>query len=834
MARKVFHPISQKFGEREIYRDQNTFAGGLYADPPHSEIPDNAVARLENAHAHSQYLRGRNGSRLYSDTTYPAITGKTGLTLSQSGTLITRTGGSFTQADVSNWIVWDDGTNTEITRYISATVVETQFSATRTSTNAYIRGRVNSRYWHSTLRKIVMHIGNEFYVADSIAMSTWTRIIILEGTPSNATSSFDEQDDFTICGTSNGLFKIVLDTTYPYAFQINSPVPTVKVSSGVQEDQKTYGRRVLYSMCRMTGEEPFRNRNSANTDIELESGTVEATEDEDDFSEIWTEEKIGANTKTQGRLTCAALATADHDVSEVWEIITDGTFIITYTYANNTAQTETVYVDFTGVVTLREVADRIQTASRVFFPDIECWFSNNHFVFSSGEIDGTSISWLTDGAAGTNIADNLLGRAADGGSLDTAFVYEQPTTITGLRVPTRSSLSTIAQRQWTHYSIYETLDIGNAGTDPITGEANVPDRFVWAYDLRVAASFYAEKSTDSIVTAEDGEFEEADVGSVIGWRDGDRDTIIAFISSTQVRVATETYFDNPKSLMAAAIGNGEVTEASQSSNTVTWSKGTNFADVEVGDTIYWPDGRRSQVSALISDTQVRVSDSTTRSATGMTFHPTGRNYYDRVSDDKLRSRINKGIWLLQQRFHTAIPNGNMIVVTPAFIFVAAREDTVINYGTYEPAYRYLLGYHYSYYQVETSIKDAITHMEEFPNRLIVFCSKKTYGGPVNESTQFAVKGTGSFVTTFNGFQLVDGNIGVRDWGSIRKPIHGKSILVTSEPAVREFDGYSYGQNLAEDEARGMEKVMNELRSWFRASGSCYHPDLGYVIWGRKK
>ncbi len=834
MARKVFRPISQKFGEREIYRDQSSFAGGLYADEPHSEIPDNSIARLDNAHAHTQYLRGRNGSRRYVDTQYPAITGKTGITLSQSGTTITRSGGSFTQADVSNWIVWDDGTNTEITSFVSATVVETQFSATRSSTNAYIRGRINSRYWHSTLRKIIMHIGNEFYVANSIAMSSWTRIIILEGTPSNATSSFDEQDDFTICGTSNGIFKIVLDTTYPYAFRINSPVPTVRVSSGVREDQKTYGRRVLYAMSRITGEELFRNRNSENAFIELESGTVEATEDNDDFSEVWTEEKIGNNTKTQGRLTCAALSTANHDVSEVWEIITDGTFIITYTYANGTTQTETVYVDFTGVVALREVADRIQTAARAFFPDIECWFSNDHFVFSSGEINGTSISWLTDGATGTNIADNLAGRSTDGGSLDTAFIYEQPVTITGFRVPTRSSLSTIAQRQWTHYSIYESLDIGDAGTDPVTGEANVPDRFVWAYDLRIAASFYASKATDGTVTAEDGEFEEADVGSVIEWRDGDRDTITAFISSTQVSVAVELYFDNPKDLMAAAIGNGEVTKASQSGNTVTWIKGTNFANIELGDTLYWPDGKRSQVSTLVSNTQIQVLDSATRSATGVTFHPTGRNYYDRISDERLRARINKGVWLLQQRFHEALPNGNMLVATPAFIFVAAREDTIIYYGTFTPTTKYLTGYHNPYYQVETGIKDAITHIEEFPNRLIVFCSKKTYGGPVNESTQFAVKGTGSFVTTFNGFQLVDGNIGLRDWGSIRKPIYGKTILVTSEPAVREFDGYSYGENKAEDERLGMSKVMNELRSWFRASGSCYHPNLGYVIWGRRK
>ena len=63
------------------------------------------------------------------------------------------------------------------------------------------------------------------------------------------------------------------------------------------------------------------------------------------------------------------------------------------------------------------------------------------------------------------------------------------------------------------------------------------------------------------------------------------------------------------------------------------------------------------------------SDSTTRSETGVTFHPVGRNYNDRISDTKLRTRINAGVWLLQQRFYEALPDGNIVVVTPGFLFL---------------------------------------------------------------------------------------------------------------------------------------------------------------------
>lgn len=829
MARKLLKPISQKFGEREIYRDQKTFEGMIH-DVPHSEIPDDYIARIANGSCYGQYARGRNGTTLWQESNYPALTDPV-YSLSQSANIVTiREGGTFSLADVSNYIVWDSGHNNEITGYISPTQATVSDSATRTGISCYKRGRINGRDWHNIQKKIIHHIGQKFYIANDIQMSGWTEVILLEGTPSNANSTFDEMDELFINSNSGGTFKIVLDTPVPYAFRINSRVPRTRISGNVREGHRKYGRRYLYAGLRLTGDANIRNRNTLGSLVEWESGTNYFNEDLKDYGEVWTETKIGNKTNTQGRIIGAALATADMDASGVWGIITNGTLNITYISSANVSRTENVFVDFTGVMNMTEVADRIDAAAKAFFPDITIEFIDDHFLITSGEVNGTSLSWITNGTGGTNIADNMLCRNGDGGSLSTGFIYEDSSVIGTLEIEQRSELDTTKQRHWTHYAVYGTLDTGVNGTDPITGIGNNPERYVWIADVRVAGAFYASKNVTGLVTATVGEFELADEGSVIEWEDGDRDTITQYISSSQVRVAYDNYFDDPKSLQAAAIGNGSIARASQAGYRVTITNGSGrVTSNNIGDTVFWSDGTRSYITRIISGTVFDVHVTATKSTQGLTFGSQRRNFNDSVSDDILRARVQKGSWLLQQRFWTEMPIANIVAVTSAMMFQCKRGDSEIQYCTYTPTTKYLAGCYHSFYQVETGIKDAITHMTEFPNRLIVWCANKTWGGPINESTQLAIEGTGSFITIFNGLQLVDGNIGMRDWGSLQMPVHGMAYLLTMEPAYRQFDGYSYGPNLAE--VKDLPAVMDEIRGWHKATASAYHPNIGLLLWG---
>ena len=98
-------------------------------------------------------------------------------------------------------------------------------------------------------------------------------------------------------------------------------------------------------------------------------------------------------------LTGGNAATADFNT---WASVTDGSFAITI---NGVARTISG-IDFTGVLSMADVAGKIQTAIRVATSALEtCAWSVNHFVFSS--VNATSISAITVTSAtgaGTDIS----------------------------------------------------------------------------------------------------------------------------------------------------------------------------------------------------------------------------------------------------------------------------------------------------------------------------------------------------------------------------------------------------------------------------------------------
>ncbi|HUX56363.1 MAG TPA: hypothetical protein VMV77_05285 [Bacteroidales bacterium] len=149
---------------------------------------------------------------------------------------------------------------------------------------------------------------------------------------------------------------------------------------------------------------------------------------------------------------------------------------------------------------------------------------------------------------GTNTEDIVTNQAGLDKVWHTGMISESNPIIVGpLWVPKVPNTSP-QEYQWhlTHFPIYRTLEI--EGTYAKLGEANVtsradfnnPDRFVWVNDLRICGAFYARKQ-DGLIIAEVGEFEVADVGSVVEWENGDRDEITEYIEPTIVRYAAGRY-----------------------------------------------------------------------------------------------------------------------------------------------------------------------------------------------------------------------------------------------------------------------------------------------------
>lgn len=842
MGRKIHRPISQRFGEREISRVQDRFSDGMIGDEAPSEIPhETSMWRIYDSIAYPHEIRGRTGSTLWADTDLPALgsvcfnSSTVRYRLEKNGNVITsHSGAIFDEGWVGRWIIWPDNTQSEIVQYLSGTQVLADESVTSHSVcRAYARGRVCVRDWHKTQRRVITQLETELWYSDYRANSYTKLIKISHEALRNAQSDWDEFDKYGLV-FNGGIFKVVLDTEFPYYYRINTPIPTTRVTSNDRQGQLTKCRQYLYSMVRLTQNQNIRTRETNGVITEQESGTVAydpATYR--DYGEVWTRYSVGDGSKTYGVITGAAIAAADMDPS-AWGLITNGSFIFT----RNSIQ-ETIYVDFTAVTTMADVADRIQLAIQSVFPDATCEFDEDHFVFTSGRVDGSTLDWLVAAAAGTDISDNLLCRNGDGGTLSNTGAYERESEVGVFELPVSGDDVNEKQWHWTHYRVYGNLDQGPDGTDPQTGEANSP-LFTWVHDLRVCGAFWARSNkvktpegavSGDIIEALYGMFEPADVGTVLEWEDGARETIIEYIDPTHVRIEQAYYGGTYTGYRACAIGNGRVLRASQTGNIVT-AEVNSFLSTDVGRPIMWSMGHTSYICEYIAPGSVRVYDSTERVTQGITLDPQYRNFCDTKNDDALRAQIEADSLMLISRFWRPLPLSNVGAVVPNFLVAGRRNQKDWWYSQVLPTQKYFGGYYHPTHHTNEDCEDGIQEVRQYTNKILFFCQNKWYAGPTNSHS--TVVSAGITLVKFLGLQF-GGNVGLFDYGSYYDIDDDAGGMITSDQSAEVFDGYNFSGNLAEDKRTGMEKVMDELRSWIRATASIFVRGKhgGFMWWGKR-
>lgn len=392
---------------------------------------------------------------------------------------------------------------------------------------------------------------------------------------------------------------------------------------------------------------------------------------------------------------------------------------------------------------------------------------------------------------------------------------------------------TSVNQEPTHYSLYRTMDIGTNGTDVLEGEGNNTELFVWVEDIPVGKALTVTVS-GTTCTNTVGYFEDMDIGSVINVYDGTAEyerTIASRTSSTVVELASA--LPSGATSQPACIGAGTLMSASQSGNVVTSEASGlfTFASGDIGKTIYWTDGDYSIISGLTSSTVVGVADSETRSAQGAMIDPRVRNFRDVLADrpedgeswtlDQLSSRIAG--YTLQNRFWTAVPNGNLGVIVPGFTFVAPANSKFLYYSQLPIGYEYMMGHYNAGYQF-TRLKDAINNLIEYPNSVIVRCKTSTYDIPINTFNEVIIEGLGEYVAVISAQNLVDESIGSTDKGGSVWTDEGLEYVITNEPAIRLFNGQKYGENIATD------RIMDDLRKMNAAYAATYDPFNGFIFW----
>jgi hypothetical protein len=392
----------------------------------------------------------------------------------------------------------------------------------------------------------------------------------------------------------------------------------------------------------------------------------------------------------------------------------------------------------------------------------------------------------------------------------------------------------IYERHLTHFPIYRTLDkagLYKQGTSELS--LNNPERFVWVKDLRMGAAFYARRYNGKI-EASVGFFEKADIGSTIQFADGSRETIREFLTDKKVKYTNYPYYAEETGWQGAAIGNGKVMTASQTGNVVTKTTGDDFKADDVGSFILWSTGYQSIITKFNSASSVDVQDDFTKSVQGITMNPVYRYFNDTISDDKLRTR--ETTLLCGTRFLEPIDNCNIGIIVPGFMVCAKRGEKKIFESQLSSGYEYLAGYCNKGFQISESVKDNIQFLLFFPGRLIVLCGSRTWYTATNLAEIKVMPNTGLMFSVLPGFDILDGNIGCYDWGSIQEISSGMYQLLTSEPGSvgwRKFDGYKYGDNELEVPKLGQFNYYRDISSLIRSTSALYDGEMGLMIWGRK-
>jgi hypothetical protein len=408
----------------------------------------------------------------------------------------------------------------------------------------------------------------------------------------------------------------------------------------------------------------------------------------------------------------------------------------------------------------------------------------------------------------------------------------------------------------THFPLYRTKNIGenSGGISPTTGIGNRLDRMCWCADVPVAKAFNINDPGGGVVlTIPDGNNNTVlgEIGNEIELRDllGGA-TFTRNITSVDTAARTITVDGaGINGAHVAAIGHGRVFRASQAGVIITIDQPAAgvFLATDKGKPIFRADGGIAYIAEYISATQARAAVSETWSNLGCTMKPAAGNFYrkwnDTVLDDgagvgkiDLNDRILSGKSLyIPRRFHREIPNGNLVATAPGFMIAGQRDEVVYRYSATGDK-PWCAGYYLPVVQ-QFELKSTMRHFVLFPSMLVIPCAKCTYTLALNVTVDAGKTEIGESIPALKEPILVDSFTGVTAWGSITFKGESLILAVTSEPALRSFDGHSWSkQNFAIDQRTGFDAVQkdyfNRMDLYYGVIGS-YVPLGGLKLWFKR-
>ena len=804
--------------------EQEQFGAGMIKDCPASELPNNAVAEAFNMLLYDDWAEVRPAIVPYSYLRQPALAGRDNYQATKSGSIITKTqGDDFAQQDVDNYFVWPNGHRDLILAVINGNQVRVKYSDAEGPTTGTKPGSVcgaeNARkLWHNSSRLLFAFFDNRLFYTNYL-MQTWTQVYLRSSNetayaPTTTYSKFDEYKGYLYLFNGNGLFVVDTKADPMEMWKANSLSPDNTIGEVAETAVYNHGRRYLNSCSRLTGT-GARNRLTTSLRIQQQSGpnVSDITRDQRDYAEVYTQYSVtdsGAGTYEQ--LVCAATT---RTLVEYIAVV-NGSF----RYSVNGSPFFNINVNLSSFTTFPEMAEYMQGQIRAMMPTFgsnsTVVWNGDHFIFDGGQEAGNTISYILGGISGTDIGDNtyLNGMDPATGGAGAIGDFQLSNIIGPLTLP-------VDGEHWTHYPVWSTKDISL--------KATIKEKFILNNEIPVAKAFDAYRDNADghihISAGGNGEFGIEDRGCEIEFADGTTDTLGPYVSATEME-GTGTLV--AVAGQGAAIGGGDVMTARQDGDDViVRTTGASFSATDVGRMVFWADGYYGYIIEFINANRVRVLSNATHVTQGLTYRPISRYYNDVVSDTILGDREVKHT--LPNRFHEPFPTIDTGVVVDGWIFCVLRAENEFCYCNLPLTREYLGGYYRPDLQSHPT-KQGVVEMEEFPDKVVIYCTNSTRFTPTNISMKVEEPAVGESIPVITGVNMLDPRIGLKDPGSIQPLKDGKQVIITSEPGVRIFDGKRYSEDFSLD-SEGRGYIKEDLQKLQAAVATGYEEKLGYLVFG---
>jgi hypothetical protein len=399
------------------------------------------------------------------------------------------------------------------------------------------------------------------------------------------------------------------------------------------------------------------------------------------------------------------------------------------------------------------------------------------------------------------------------------------------------------QRAFTHYSIYRTNNIDVDRSDTVFETQTLLNTFIWVADIPMLKALHG-RMVERIVTLDQGSFETEDIGEIIVFENGSYAEITG-ISGALNQIATITNNSGSATTdMCCALGvwdwandttsaAGHIFRATQATNTVTIDSGIvstfTFDTDDVGKYIFWSDRTLSVITEYVSSSSVKVHDSTTRTSLAAAIDPVSRNYNDTVNKEDWEAKQGSGepLYNLGNRYFEPLPDANLAAIVPGFYVVAIRDYKEYYYS--QSGSKRNMGYYHPVKQVGESVVGGLEQLRDYPDGLILRGEQFTYRVNTVVTDEGGDTRFGESVEMLKTAELLDDLIGVKLHGSAYRYDEGAELVFTTEPAVRLFDGYKYGANLASERIQEKEIVKMSPQTLLS-----YSHISGLHIWGKQE